>query len=232
MSGPDRPPTEAELVTLAQEFEYEYLMFCSAGRRLREDAYVDDGDAGVDMNAWVEVFLLHVRNLLDFFACEPRGDDVVASHYVEGWTSDSGGEEMKWLEEMRRPINKRLAHITAYRRRVGKMDDARLITDTGQRIIALYRRFMNLLPRRRQSGSGWNRTTNRTDGCSHGDPTGALPSAPLVPFSGGLNVGCSPSNQGRFVDKPAKNQLATAGADAIAGRDPQGIRSACLSAPR
>jgi hypothetical protein len=107
-----------------------------------------------DRNGWVEVYLLHARNLLDFFASEPTKDDVVASHYIPSWDRSSGGEELAWLEAMRQSINKRLAHVTAYRRRTPKMTDAQSIEEIGAKVEKVWHSFVAQLPAARVAWFG------------------------------------------------------------------------------
>jgi hypothetical protein len=47
-----------------------------------------------------------------------------------------------WLEARIRPIHKRLAHITAYRRRVPKSEDAELIVQVSEAVATVYARFL------------------------------------------------------------------------------------------
>lgn len=141
---PDAPPTPEELPALAGHVEYEFQMLASAGVALLETPWdYADGRQGVQRNAWVEVLLLHLRNLIHFFAGRPQRDDVVASHYIADWSvRDDGGDELEWLVERTRPIHKRLAHITAHRERVHKSVDAELIQDIGRNVVSVYQRFL------------------------------------------------------------------------------------------
>src|SRR5580658_7393219 len=43
-----------------------------------------------ERNAMIELCMIHLRNLIDFFtpppsSLKPQGDDVIASHYVPDW---------------------------------------------------------------------------------------------------------------------------------------------------
>jgi hypothetical protein len=62
----DLPPTPEELPGLAKDVGHEWVMFCHARMRVREfDAAEGDEASSVERNGWVEVYLLHARNLLE-----------------------------------------------------------------------------------------------------------------------------------------------------------------------
>jgi hypothetical protein len=151
--APDSAPTPEELRSLASDVEYEFVMLACAGMRLIEGTWDrQDGHQMLECNAWIEVLHLHLRNLIEFFAGRPRKDDVVAQHYVEDWTIESGGPELAWLLQRKRMLDKRLAHITAHRQRVSKDDDAEQIEDFRTNINAVYFRFCGLLTEEQR---GW-----------------------------------------------------------------------------
>ena len=78
---------------------------------------------GVVVNALVESFLIHFRALYDFlelprhdkngveFTPKAKGDDVVASHYVNRW-QDIRPDCTNLLKNCRKRIDKELVHIT------------------------------------------------------------------------------------------------------------------------
>jgi len=145
--GDEDPVRDSELPSLAADVKYEVAMATFAGHQLLH-AEVQRTPAG--HNAFIEVFLLHVRNLADFFDARPTKDDVVASHYVADWsaTRDSEPRAREAQENLRsqcRWINKRLAHITATRQREPKELDARLITDVMREIAILFQLFVDNL---------------------------------------------------------------------------------------
>lgn len=128
-------------------YEHEMLNVASVrikelAGRLEHAARIGDerlqGEAGLERNAWVEVLLLHLRSLTDFYVSEPQKDDVVAHHYVAGWTRVDGGDDLEWLEQQSRSLNKRLAHITAYRRRAPKGPDSQLVVDIRRHVGAVF----------------------------------------------------------------------------------------------
>jgi hypothetical protein len=66
-----------------------------------------------ERNALIESYLLHLRNLIEFFRSEGRKtDDVVALLYVPRWNVGDYGSSLEsaWVS-----LNKRLNHITMER---------------------------------------------------------------------------------------------------------------------
>lgn len=156
-----REPEESELEALMADVFYEHEMFTIAAARIEglalsmeqgasEGDDAAEGELGFERNAWVEVFPLYLRNLIDFYVSKPIKDDVVARHYAPGWTGELGGESLAWLVELAPVLNKRLAHITAYRRRVDADVDAKLVSDIRSRLTDVYRRWSELLPSERR----------------------------------------------------------------------------------
>lgn len=145
----DDSPEPDELPALLAEVAYEHEMLNIATNRIHDlaerlrDAEIKGDELlqrelGVERNAWVEVLLIHLRNVTDFYLSEPQMDDVVAHHYIRDWTSEDGGEDLEWLRGMSRSLNKRIAHITAYRVRVPKEPDARLVADIRVHVGAVF----------------------------------------------------------------------------------------------
>lgn len=63
-------------------------------------------------SALLESFLIHCRNLIDFFYptdfCKKDKDNILAEHYVEAWPNNiSDG-----LNNYRKMVNKKLAHLS------------------------------------------------------------------------------------------------------------------------
>lgn len=121
-------PEPEELRALAEDVAYEVQMFWVASheyakmKKLEEERPFNPMEQCVS-NAWAEVHWLHLRNLLDFFASEPRRDDVVAAHYVPGWSRRDGAEALTDLEALRSRCNKHLQHLSAARKRRGRVAD-------------------------------------------------------------------------------------------------------------
>ena len=70
------------------------------------------------LNAILESFLIHTRNLIDFFYIDSplrRGDDVVAEHFIENWKIQRP-LVTALLNDTKSRANKHLAHLTYERR--------------------------------------------------------------------------------------------------------------------
>jgi hypothetical protein len=156
MSPASGPPQENELQPLAEEVNSELRMLLWAASQLHLTAdsashEPTDPDLAVARAAIVEVFLLHLRNLVDFFRGPPTRDDVSASQYGP-WSLEAGGANLGWLLERLPSIHKRLAHVTAYRRRIVFEEDTFNVEDVVPRVLSVWRCFCGLLDAERQ---GW-----------------------------------------------------------------------------
>jgi len=136
MSHHNAPPTAADLLALTADLNYEIGMTWYLAR------VAIPGSSGPQQNALKESLLIHARCLMDFFNCKPWGDDVIASHYVPEWDpAQDGGPELAWLNaHLELFINKRVAHLTAYRQRVPK--ERYLIETVESHIQTLVERFL------------------------------------------------------------------------------------------
>lgn len=109
---------EEKTEKVAPNIKYEFDML--------EWSYIkvtNSNKKGNEHNSYIECFLLHVRNLIDFFV-EPnhsQSDDVLAQHFFENpsiWIE----KEMNicsFVQSERSEINKTLAHLT-YKRTTQK----------------------------------------------------------------------------------------------------------------
>lgn len=73
--------------------------------------------ASTETSAFVESFGIHLRNLIDFFYEEGRGDDVTARDFLDAptaWTPNA--PERLELEKARIRVNKELSHLTQSRK--------------------------------------------------------------------------------------------------------------------
>jgi hypothetical protein len=139
-------PRKDELDALLQDVTYEFEQFrYSASASLSISS--QQQSLALSLNAHIESMLIHARCLVDFFWCERKKDDVVASDYISNWSPKTdGGQELEWLEEnLGRFIDKRVAHLTAYRCRVPKEKDAQLVDEVRLKMETLVRRFAERL---------------------------------------------------------------------------------------
>ncbi len=71
------------------------------------------GEAALNRNAVLESYVLHLRNLINFFFCKPnKPDDVVGRDFVADW----GPTISLTLEKARTRANKEMNHITSQRK--------------------------------------------------------------------------------------------------------------------
>jgi hypothetical protein len=69
---------------------------------------------GFPANALIESFCVHARALMDFYKSNPRGDDVVATHFIQsGQFSANATQQIP--PDIRERVNKQIAHLTAGR---------------------------------------------------------------------------------------------------------------------
>lgn len=101
--------SEEELREYAREHVlYEITHFVRASQA------IEAARAGLfPMNFAIEVFALHVRNLLDFFAPRnARATDACARHFYKEWRAP---ELSAYLKEARQMADKHVAHLTTDR---------------------------------------------------------------------------------------------------------------------
>lgn len=109
--GPHGPEALKEL---AGHLLYEWRMWNWAAHQLNDGV---DGPVGrgpsPERNALIECYLLHLRNLIEFFRSPGQWeDDVVATDYLSNW---SVGQCESVLTSAWEGLNKRLNHITTAR---------------------------------------------------------------------------------------------------------------------
>jgi hypothetical protein len=77
---------------------------------------------------------------------------VVAQHYSPDWEPErDGGADLVYLQSaLIQSVHKRVAHITAYRVRVPKDDDALPVAEILGALVALMDRFLTSLPEDRR----------------------------------------------------------------------------------
>jgi hypothetical protein len=132
----------AELEKLAEHVRYEVDELRKAVQKLSKLKKEDS-----EWNAAIESFLLHFRILRAFFFAEGNnGDDVLAKHYVAGWNPTKNSV----FENTRVDINKRLAHLTAWR--LNTFSHGWPVKDMWEAIEELVSEFKKSLPAPR---SGW-----------------------------------------------------------------------------
>jgi hypothetical protein len=108
-------PANFDLVAFAHEhLIYDVGMFVESRNRFRSTTPMS-----YERNAMIELCMIHLRNLIDFFtpppsSLKPQGDDVIASHYVPDWENHRPNISPS-LEATRKRIHKEMAHLTMKR---------------------------------------------------------------------------------------------------------------------
>jgi len=102
--------TPEELKQIWEHLDYEIAMFRNTAfvihHELRNETFL--------ANVFIESFVLHTRNLINFFFGGENGDDVIASQFVsppEQWRN-SRGKMPKILSDVKFRAGKHLAHLT------------------------------------------------------------------------------------------------------------------------
>lgn len=96
-----------------REYASEHVLY-EITHFIRAAQAVEAARAGLfPMNFAIEVFALHLRNLLDFFAPRrPRRTDACASHFHSAWEEP---QLNMYLHEARWMADKHIAHLTTAR---------------------------------------------------------------------------------------------------------------------
>jgi hypothetical protein len=101
--------SDAELVAYSGDhLLYEWQLFLFTKKELSEEI------GGPMRFVLIESFLIHLRNLIDFFYTTGRDDDVVAADFCPGWNERISDK----LREAKARANKELTHLTLKRRHV------------------------------------------------------------------------------------------------------------------
>jgi len=119
--------------------DYELSMLRSMAQRIRPTTETADD------NAFLESFLTHYRNMMDFLytvRCQHTKDDVLAGDYSSSWTPP----ERPDLPDVRGRINKALSHIT-YNRETQPYKIPWRVNDMLQLIDRDFRTFLASLDR-------------------------------------------------------------------------------------
>jgi hypothetical protein len=99
--------SDDDLKRISDNLAYEISMFSEMYKVLEKDE-----PESPERNACLESFLIHARNLRDFFYPKSRNqDDVLTSDFIPGW-EDKAGKMGAYLDANRERINKEIAHLT------------------------------------------------------------------------------------------------------------------------
>jgi len=167
-----KPPTTEELPSLIGDVGYELEMFDHAVARwagMKEQG-VSTREEQLDEFAWMELSMLHARNLCAFFsgkdtpaeeltcsacnttvvcsACSNRianNDDVFAIDWLDDWGTSDEKATVKKLRGVMAKLNKWLMHVTASRSRDRAKQPAWSPIETQQDVHALWSQFQTRL---------------------------------------------------------------------------------------
>ncbi|MET0182791.1 MAG: hypothetical protein ABW199_07895 [Caulobacterales bacterium] len=107
---------------------------------------------GAMRNACLESWVLHLRNLIDFFYADaPQADDLAALDYVADWQAIRPVKPAAF-EIAKRRANKEIAHLSAQRMAVAPEDKPLDVATLTQEIRAVAEVFLSAL--RTQSAMG------------------------------------------------------------------------------
>lgn len=98
---------------MAVHVAYEWDMLVSIANRLIEGRV----PGTVDDNARIESFLIHARQIYQFFFRTPdKETDVVASDYLPTWGLDHPADSApEALKQLSKDVGERVAHLTLHR---------------------------------------------------------------------------------------------------------------------
>lgn len=154
-------PSESELRDGAGFVRYEFQMLTKAAEIWR----AKDLGTYSKSNKWerrriTDVFLLHARNLLDFFAprSSARPADVGAKHYNPLWEcSEDSSLAGRTIVEWRNQIDKLLSHVTYNRTTIINENTSASrwpIESINKELVAMLDKFLMALPERQRQWFG------------------------------------------------------------------------------
>jgi hypothetical protein len=113
---------------------YELQLFQWTASELRPEKNI----TGVLRSVLIESFVIHLRNLIDFFFTPTRDDDdVVATDFCHGWNeilSDT-------LKEAKKRANKELTHLTLGRKSDSDQSKPWKVTELVREVHGVAKRF-------------------------------------------------------------------------------------------
>ena len=131
--------SKEQLQEASEEVYYEISMFTRLMNLLASDKYKDKK---VIFNALVESYLIHTRLLIDFLYNDKSfyDDDIFAIHFYSTPTEwkEGIGNKSEYLNNLKKQIDKRVAHLTNIRN-VNKKWDYKRIRDE---IIPVFDKFI------------------------------------------------------------------------------------------
>jgi hypothetical protein len=163
----NRPRTSQSDQTLKHCWRYiyyEHEMLETTANWLIEN--LDTNVEGYEFAIHMESFLIHARDLNEFYYAQamhdeaprkhprPRDDDIIADDYCVGVTAWNPPPENRLPDTLISRIDKRLAHLT-YQRSIGKRNDYDY-ADILRKLESVRDAFLKVAPSARLDLSGFN----------------------------------------------------------------------------
>jgi hypothetical protein len=132
-----RVPSDSEL----REYSGEHLLYELQMLRWLVAA-IPSQAKGFALSALLESFVIHLRNLIDFFYGDlARADDVVAGDFFEKLTDWDAGTISKSLEAARERANKEVSHLTHKRKSGGDPTKPWNVVQLARQVQAVAKNF-------------------------------------------------------------------------------------------
>jgi hypothetical protein len=134
--------SDSELVAASDHLHYEIGMLFGTANALAGGSCAQ----GLCLNAFIESFTLHARNLLSFlYSDKPREDDVIGEDYVSDWATRRPTETSS-LQVVHRRVGKEVAHLTYARLSVTEEAKRWQFLQLAKDIGAVISVFLSLVP--------------------------------------------------------------------------------------
>lgn len=138
-------PSDDELERAAELIEYERYMLVGTHMGLTNARSEFDVETFVH-NSFLESFLLHCRNLWDFFESDEGHGGIHASHYAVGWKP-----AVSLDPEIRATLDMRLSRLTYIRLEEAEVEEEWAIDQMLIDVIAVFNQFLDsLAPERKR----------------------------------------------------------------------------------
>lgn len=138
-------PSDEDLERAAELIEYERYMLVGCHMALTNARSEFDSETFVH-NSFLEAFLLHCRNLWDFFESNPYQDDILASHYAAEWQP-----AVSLDPDIRASLNMRLSRLKFNRLEMQDLEEEWAVDQMLIDIIGVFNQFLDSLPGERKA---------------------------------------------------------------------------------
>ena len=137
---------DSKLRDVSEHLLYEIQMLFGTVEALATSDCPTDPKNKIIHNALLDSFAIHSRALLYFlYPTNPQPDDVIAKDFFDN-SSEWVEEQSECLKPIRKPINKRVAHLTYYRLNVKPKEKAWQYTNIADEIGKTLSKFLHKVP--------------------------------------------------------------------------------------